>query len=121
MAITQSADLITNHPVIGEVEFGIGEGKVPQTAHVAYFWETEREFADGVQDSGPGIDPENLDHLFDAFLYDQASRPGAWTWRSAARSSKGTAGGCGQHRMRNAALFFSSYCQLLPVGSENVA
>ena len=54
MAITQSADLITNHPVIGEVEFGIGEGKVSQTAHVAYFWETEREFADGVQDSGPG-------------------------------------------------------------------
>jgi PAS domain S-box-containing protein len=48
MAITQSADLITNHPVIGEVEFGIGERKVPQAAHVAYFWETEREFADGV-------------------------------------------------------------------------
>jgi PAS domain S-box-containing protein len=49
MAVTQSADLITNHPVFGEVEFGIGEGKVPETAHIAYFWETEKEFADGVR------------------------------------------------------------------------
>jgi hypothetical protein len=32
MAITQSADLITKNPVIGEVEFDIGEGKVPHCA-----------------------------------------------------------------------------------------
>src|SRR5512145_3160860 len=56
MAITQSADSITHHPVSGEVEFGIGEGKVPQTAHVAYFWETENEFAGGVGFLEAGLD-----------------------------------------------------------------
>ena len=60
MTITQSADLITNHPVIGQVEFGIGGGKVPQTAHVAYFWETEGEFADGVRFLEAGL--RGLDH-----------------------------------------------------------
>jgi hypothetical protein len=52
MAITQSADLITKNPVIGEFEFGIGEGKVPQPAHVAYFWQTERNLPTG---SRPGF------------------------------------------------------------------
>src|SRR5918992_1283074 len=60
MTITQSADLITNHPVIGEFEFGIGKGKVPQTAHVAYFWETEREFSDGVRFLAAGL--RGFDH-----------------------------------------------------------
>jgi PAS domain-containing protein len=71
MAITQSADLITNHPVIGEVEFGIGEGKVPQTAHVAYFWETEREFADGVHFLEAGL--RGLDHCV-IFGHEEANQ-----------------------------------------------
>jgi PAS domain S-box-containing protein len=60
VATTERDELIRNHPVIGEVEFGIGEGKVPQTAHVAYFWETEKEFADGVRFLEAGL--RGLDH-----------------------------------------------------------
>jgi PAS domain S-box-containing protein len=71
MAITQTSDLITNHPVIGEFEFGIGEGKVPQTAHVAYFWETEKEFADGVHFLEAGL--RGLDHCM-IFGHEQANR-----------------------------------------------
>ena len=71
MAITQSTDLIRNHPVIGEVEFGIGEGKIPQSAHVAYFWETEKEFADGVRFLEAGL--RGLDHCV-IFGHEEANQ-----------------------------------------------
>ena len=37
----------------------------------------------------------------------------AWGWRSAARLSRPTAGGCGRQQMRHAAPSFSSRCQLV--------
>jgi PAS domain-containing protein len=49
VATTVRDEPIRNHPVIGEVEFGMGGGTVLQTSHVAYFWETEKEFADAVR------------------------------------------------------------------------
>src|SRR5919108_2065254 len=60
MAMTESGQLITNRPVLAEAVFGIGEGKVSHTAHVAYFWETESEFADGVRFLEAGL--RGLDH-----------------------------------------------------------
>lgn len=57
--------------MIGEVEFGIGEGKVPQTAHVAYFWETEKEFADGVRFLEAGL--RGLDHCV-IFGHEEANQ-----------------------------------------------
>ncbi len=71
MATTERDELIRNHPVIGEVEFGIGEGNVPQTAHVAYFWETEKEFADGVRFLEAGL--RGLDHCV-IFGHEEANR-----------------------------------------------
>jgi PAS domain S-box-containing protein len=71
MAITQSVDPITNPPVTGDVEFGIRAGKVPQTAHVAYFWETEREFADGVGFLEAGL--RGLDHCV-IFGHEEANQ-----------------------------------------------
>jgi PAS domain S-box-containing protein len=71
MAVTRGTDLITNHPVIREVEFGIAEEKVPQTAHVAYFWETEREFADAVGFLAAGL--RGLDHCV-IFGHEEANQ-----------------------------------------------
>jgi PAS domain S-box-containing protein len=71
MAIRLSADLITNQPITGEVDFGIGEGKVPQPAHVAYFWETEREFANGVRFLEAGL--HGIDHCV-IFGHEEANQ-----------------------------------------------
>ncbi|HVO93946.1 MAG TPA: MEDS domain-containing protein, partial [Terriglobales bacterium] len=71
VATTERDELIRNHPVIGEVEFGIGEGKVSQTAHVAYFWETEKEFADGVRFLEAGL--HGLDHCV-IFGHEEANQ-----------------------------------------------
>jgi formate hydrogenlyase transcriptional activator len=32
-----------------DIDFGIGEQRVPRSAHVAYFWETEKEFAEAIR------------------------------------------------------------------------
>ena len=45
-----------------------------------------------VRDSGPGLDPTNPGHIFDAF-YTTKPRGWAWGWRSAVRSSKIMAAG----------------------------
>ena len=71
MATTERDELIRNHPVIGEVEFGIGKGKVPQSAHVAYFWETEKEFVDGVRFLEAGL--RGLDHCV-IFGHEEANQ-----------------------------------------------
>ena len=50
------------------------------------------------QDSGIGIDSQNLEKIFDAF-YTTKSQEWAWDWRSAARLSRVTADDCGPCRM----------------------
>ena len=49
MARVESAEFFLSELALAEVDFGIGEGKVPHTAHLAYFWETDKEFADAVR------------------------------------------------------------------------
>ena len=57
-----------------------------------------------VRDSGPGLDREGLDRLFDAF-YTTKSQGWAWDWRSAVRLSKLTGDGCGQRPVPRGAVF----------------
>jgi phosphoglycerate-specific signal transduction histidine kinase len=45
-----------------------------------------------VQDTGPGLDPANLDRLFQSF-YTTKPDAWAWVWRSAARLLRRMAGG----------------------------
>ena len=66
-----------------------------------------------VCDSGNGLDPEMLTHIFDPLLRLNLMAWG-WGWRSAARLSKPTAGGCGEARTSLKALSFSSRCPLRP-------
>jgi signal transduction histidine kinase len=70
-----------------------------------------------VQDSGPGIDPENLDHLFEAF---QTTKPqglgmGLAISRSIVEGHGGRLG-ASANAPRGAVFQF-----VLPVGIENVA
>jgi hypothetical protein len=60
-----------------------------------------------LQDSGPGLNPDSFDRLFDAFY---TTSPAGWAWdcQSAARSSKLTADACGPLALPNLAPPFSS-------------
>ena len=65
-----------------------------------------------VQDSGPGL-IRRISIIFSNPFIRQSLKAWAWDWRSAVRSSKPTAGGCGRQQMRNAVPFFSSSCPLV--------
>jgi signal transduction histidine kinase len=54
-----------------------------------------KEVLVAVRDSGPGIDPENLERVFEAF-YTTKARGWEWGSRSAGRLSMLTGAGCGQ-------------------------
>jgi C4-dicarboxylate-specific signal transduction histidine kinase len=58
-----------------------------------------------VRDSGPGLPPANLDHVFNAFYTAKPSGLGLGC-RSAVRSSKRTGDGCGRARTCPVAPFF---------------
>jgi hypothetical protein len=60
-----------------------------------------------VKDSGTGLDSESLSRVFDAFYTTPSPMAWAWVWLSAARSSRHTAGGCGQLIMCPTAPSFS--------------
>ena len=62
-----------------------------------------------VQDSGPGLNPESFDRLFDP---STRPSPAAWAWdyRSAVRSSKLTGDGYGPLALSARARPFSSPC-----------
>jgi hypothetical protein len=64
-----------------------------------------------VQDSGPGITPENQSHVFDPFL--RRNRPGRdWDFPSLRRSSRTTAVNCGSPRPVQMAVLLKSLCQV---------
>ncbi|HEU4343912.1 MAG TPA: sigma 54-interacting transcriptional regulator [Candidatus Binatia bacterium] len=60
MTADEKGDLISNRAVSGEIELGIGEGKLRPGAHVAFFWQTAKEFSDGVRFLETGL--RGLDH-----------------------------------------------------------
>jgi hypothetical protein len=74
---------------------------------------TERSPTNGVivavRDSGPGIDPENLERIFEAFYTTKSSGVGMG-FRSAVPSSRPMAAGCGPMRMNLAGRYFNSHC-----------
>ena len=63
-----------------------------------------------VRDSGPGLAPAALEHLFKAFHTTKPNGLG-WGCRSAVRSSKRTADDCGRAPMRPAAPSSNSRCR----------
>jgi signal transduction histidine kinase len=63
-----------------------------------------------VADTGTGIEPKNVDGLFDAFSR-QSPMARAWAWRSAAPSSRPTADGYRQRPTSPKALSFGSRCR----------
>jgi PAS domain S-box-containing protein len=58
-----------------------------------------------VQDSGPGLHPDQLDRLFQSFYTTKPDGIGM-DWRSAARSPRPMAGGCRQRRISRTAPSF---------------
>src|ERR1700759_5127459 len=69
-----------------------------------------REVLVAVSDSGPGIDPEHRERVFDS---STPPSPAEWGWvsPSAAPLSTRTGGGCRQMRMSLEALCFCSPCR----------
>ena len=65
-----------------------------------------------VQDSGIGLQPESLDHLFKAFFTTKV-KEWVWDWRSAVRLSRPTAGSYGPYRMVPAPRFNSDWTLVL--------
>jgi signal transduction histidine kinase len=73
-----------------------------------------------VQDSGIGIDSQNLEKIFNAF-YTTKSQEWGWGWRSVARLLRITAGGCGRQRTKAEAQCFSLRCQQVARGRHDRA
>jgi signal transduction histidine kinase len=63
-----------------------------------------------VRDSGIGLQPRSLDHLFKAFLR-QSRKEWVWGWRSVAPLLRITAGGSGRQRIPTKVRRFSSPCR----------
>jgi PAS domain S-box-containing protein len=76
---------------------------------------TERDGAKrvliAVRDSGVGLNPEDLEHLFDPF-YTTKRMEWGWGWRSAARSSRHTGAFFGLRPIRLAVQSFNSRCPM---------
>jgi formate hydrogenlyase transcriptional activator len=70
VALTETDELIRNDSILGDVEFGVGKG-FREAAHVAYFWETQNEFADGVRFLEVGL--RGTDHCV-IFGHEYATR-----------------------------------------------
>jgi signal transduction histidine kinase len=75
-----------------EAMSGVSAG--PRTLWVSSELAAATEVLVTVHDSGPGIDPQSLDRLFDASI--RPSRAAwAWAWQSVAGLSRRTVAGCG--------------------------
>jgi hypothetical protein len=70
-----------------------------------------------VSDTGAGITPEEMTHIFQAFFTTKATAP-ASACRCAARSSRNTAGACGPRRANSMGRPFICGCPERCVGAD---
>jgi hypothetical protein len=90
--------------IVNAIQAMIGEGARELVISIDAV-PSEGDVRVGVRDTGPGLSPESLSRLFEPFY--TTKRAWAWASRSAARSSKPTADGCGRSRANRRVLSFN--------------
>ena len=97
--------------MMNAIEAMTGPGAGPRELLVRSGTDDSRGVLVSVEDSGPGLDPKSLDHIFDAFY---TTKPhGLGMGLAISRSLIEVHGGdCGRQQMRHTAPCFSSRCRL---------